>query len=138
MTNNFVGLKLSNLEESLFQENYVLKLFRIGSNQRIVRLEDKKGNLIFCKEGISLIPTLERANNEFLSDNLCYKAPSYKVIDSTLDNYIIKGSKLIIKKHELYIRGVLKDWEDNVLLTKQSPHLMSMLVSIEHHLNHYA
>lgn len=138
MTNNFVGLNLANLERAILEKNYVLKLFRVGSNLRAVRLEDPTGKLVTCGEGISLIPTLEKVNKN-LDDHLLYKAPSsYKILDSHLDNRIINGSKLTIRRSEIYIRGTLTDWDDKVLLIKQTSHLMRLLVNIEHDLNFQA
>ena len=137
MTNNFVGLNLLNLQDAIFEKNYVLKFFRNGSNQHIIRLENQKGKLIACEIGIGLIPTLEKLN-KYCDDNLCYKdVLSNTFINTNLDRFIIKGGgKLTIKKNEIYIRGIVKTWEDNTKLIKQSAHLIHLLTNIERELQY--
>lgn len=136
MTNNFVGLNLSKFEKAILHENCILKLFRMGSNIHVVRLENAEGNLITSKEGFRLIPTLEKANQDYLKDFLCFKEiPSFQVIDSHLDQQIISGSTLTIKKNGLYLLGILKSWDGTVIVRKQSNRLMNLLVNIELHFN---
>lgn len=134
--NNFVGLNLENLENAILKENYILKFFRIGSNLRVVRLEDKKGNLICTRKGISLIPTIQRVDESFIIDQLeSCPITSYKVIDSTLDFFITGGSLFTIKKKHSSLTASIKNRKHEQLYFGYNDSLVNLLSNVEETLN---
>lgn len=130
--NNFVDLNLTNLENAILKENYVLKFFREGSNLRVVRLEDCNGNFVSIEKGISLIPTIQRADESFIigqTDDEPTKG--YKITDCNLDNLILKGSELIIKKLHSSLTATIKIPKKAQLFFGSNKFLVALLANVE-------
>ena len=129
--NNFTGLNLNNLEDSILTDSYVLKLFCKNFNSRTVQLETADGNIVAFGEGFSIIPNLKKLSEQKVKIG-CKLPFSPEIVDTQIDFQILSGAIVTIKKAgPSSLTAIVEDWNGDILFTDSSVNLSTLLSRLE-------
>lgn len=137
--NNFLGLDLTGLEESILKEKFKIEIFCDKNHIRTVKIVGILDTLIAYGKHRTLISALIYANDDYNHNGFCHNdiINNYKMgsiePDSYLDYLIMHNCTIVLKNSSGFINlSVLNNTNNVILNHKISSHnLISLLHDFE-------
>lgn len=125
-------LELKGLERTILKENCSLEILRSGSRLRVIKVKQESIVKGYGK-GISLIPALLKANDDYLSGHLKNnQLGSKEIIDCRLDLWIVDGNKIKMEKEtDTLISGYLQHWGGDIIFQTTANKIVDILIAFE-------